>query len=289
MATADTQAQAVEYPELVITPPGRWSAFRLGELWAHRELIYFLTKRELQIRYKQSAFGIAWAVLQPLVFAFVFALVFGVIFKVKPPGDIPYPVFAVAGIVPWQFTAQAISTGATSLVLDADLISKVYFPRLALPISKALGLILDLAIALLVVIIVTIVYGVPISSMVYLVPAFLFLGVITAFALATLLSALNVKYRDVQVLVPMLVQILFFASPVLYPGTFVGDTSGAAWSYIYYLNPMAAVLDGTRWALLNQPAPGAVKILISVVSAGILLTGAVLYFRRAERFFADLI
>jgi lipopolysaccharide transport system permease protein len=289
MSTVDTQAQAVEYPELVITPPGRWSALRLGELWAHRELIYFLTKRELQIRYKQSAFGIAWAVLQPLVFAFVFALVFGVIFKVKPPGDIPYPVFAVAGIVPWQFTAQAISTGATSLVLDADLISKVYFPRLALPISKALGLILDLAIALLVVIIVTIVYGVPISSMVYLVPAFLLLGVITAFALATLLSALNVKYRDVQVLVPMLVQILFFASPVLYPGTFVGDTSGAAWSYIYYLNPMAAVLDGTRWALLDQPAPSAVKVLISIGSASLLLLGSIFYFRRAERFFADLI
>jgi lipopolysaccharide transport system permease protein len=287
MSTAQTQV--VEHPELVIGPPRRWTGLRLGELWAHRELIYFLTKREMQLRYKQSVFGISWAILQPLVFAFVFALFFGLVLKVKVPGDIPYPVFAVAGIVPWQFTSQAINAGSGSLVLDADLISKVYFPRLALPISKALGLILDLAIALVVVVVVTLVYGVSISSMAWLVPAFLLLGVVTAFALATLLAALNVKYRDVQVLVPMLVQILFFASPVLYSGTIVGQTSGEIWSYLYYLNPMATVLDGTRWALLDQPAPSWGKALISIGSASVLLAGAVLYFRRAEQFFADII
>jgi lipopolysaccharide transport system permease protein len=289
MSTAQTPAQALEYPELVISPPKRWSGLRLGELWAHRELIYFLTKREIQIRYKQSVFGISWAILQPLVFAFVLALFFGLVIKVSIPGDIPYPVFAVAGIVPWMFTSQAINQGATSLVQDADLISKVYFPRLALPISKALGLMLDLAIALVVVVVVTLVYGVSISSMVYLVPAFLLLGVITAFALATLLAALNVKYRDVQVLVPMLVQILFFASPVIYSGTIVGQDAGELWSYLYYVNPMAAVLDGTRWALLDQPAPSAAKVLISIGSASVLFTGAILYFRRAEQFFADVI
>jgi lipopolysaccharide transport system permease protein len=175
-------------------------------------------------------------------------------------------------------------------VLDSDLLSKVYFPRLALPISKALGLMLDLAIALVVVVVVTLAYGVSIASTVYLVPAFLLLGVITAFAIATLLAALNVKYRDVQVLVPMLVQILFFASPVIYSGSTVGQTSGEVWSYLYYLNPMATVLDGTRWALLvGQPAPGAVKVLISIASASVLLVGAILYFRRAEQFFADVI
>ena len=289
MSTAQTQAQAVEYPELVIAPPQRWSGMRLGELWSHRELIYFLTKRELQLRYKQSVFGIGWAVFQPLVFAFVLALFFGLVIKVNVPGDIPYPVFAVAGIVPWQFTSQAINNGAGSLVLDSDLISKVYFPRLALPISKALGLILDLGIALVVVVIVTLAYGVSISSMVWLVPAFLLLGVLTAFSLATLLSAVNVKYRDVQVLVPVLVQILFFASPVIYSGATVGQTSGEVWSYLYYLNPMATVLDGTRWALLDQPAPSAAKVLISVGSASLLLIWAVLYFRRAEQFFADVI
>jgi lipopolysaccharide transport system permease protein len=289
MSTAQTQAEAVQYPELIIAPPRRWGGLRLGELWAHRELIYFLTKREMQIRYKQSVFGVSWAILQPLVFAFVLALFFGLVIKVNVPGDIPYPVFAVAGIVPWMFTSQAINQGAGSLVLDADLISKVYFPRLALPISKALGLILDLAIALVVVVVVTLAYGVSISSMVYLVPAFLLLGVISAFALATLLAALNVKYRDVQVLVPMLVQILFFASPVIYSGATVGQTSGEAWSYLYYLNPLASVLDGTRWALLDQPAPSVAKVLISIGSASILMTGAILYFRRAEQFFADVI
>jgi len=142
---------------------------------------------------------------------------------------------------------------------------------------------------LVVVVVVTLAYGVSISSMVYLVPAFLLLGVVTAFGLATLLAALNVKYRDVQVLVPMLVQILFFASPVLYSGTIVGQTSGEIWSYLYYVNPMASVLDGTRWALLDQPAPSVGKVLISVTSASVLLVGAVLYFRRAEQFFADII
>jgi lipopolysaccharide transport system permease protein len=290
MATSDAGAAAV--PELVIRPPGRWSPLKLRELWIHRELIYFLTKRELQVRYKQSVFGISWAVLQPLVFAFIFALFFGFVLKVQTPGDLPYAVFAVAGIVPWLFTAQAINTGSTSLVQDADLISKVYFPRLALPISKALSLLIDLAIALVVVLVVTAIYGVGIASTFYLVPAFLLLGVVTAFAIATLLAAVNVKYRDVQVVVPMLVQIMFFASPVLYGGTQVGDEAGQAWSYIYSINPMASVLDGMRWALYGgtaAPSPGTANILISVGSAAVLLIAALIYFRRTEHFFADVI
>jgi lipopolysaccharide transport system permease protein len=274
-------------PELVIAPPARWRPIDLGELWAHRELIYFLTKRELQVRYKQSIFGVSWAVLQPLVFAFIFALFFGVVLKVQAPNDLPYPVFAVIGIVPWLFTSQAIQNAAGSLVQDANLISKVYFPRLALPLSKALSLVIDLAIALVVVVAVTLIYGVTIASTAWLVPAFLALGVVTAFALATFLSALNVKYRDVQVVVPMLIQVLFFATPVLYSGTLVGDTSGEAWSYIYSLNPMASVIDGMRWALVDQPYPGTVNILISIGSALVLLLASLLYFQRAESFFAD--
>jgi lipopolysaccharide transport system permease protein len=284
-----TPEAQVATPEIVISPPKRWSSLQLGELWAQRELIYFLTKRELQVRYKQSFFGISWAVMQPLIYGFVFALFFGVVVKVPTPGDLPYAVFAVAGLVPWLFTAQAIQNGSTSLVQDADLISKVYFPRLALPVSKALSLLLDLAIALAVVIVVTLIYGVAIAPTVYLVPAFLILGVITAFAIATLLAAVNVKYRDVQVVVPMLVQVLFFVSPVLYSGTLVGDQAGKAWSYIYSINPMASVVDGMRWALLDQPYPGTANILISVASAALILIGALVYFRRAEQSFADVI
>jgi lipopolysaccharide transport system permease protein len=287
MSTAEVQA--AEFPELSIRPPGRWSALELADLWTHRELVYFLTKRELQVRYKQSFFGVTWAILQPLVFAFMFALIFGEVFKQRPPEGIPYPVFAIAGVVPWLFTAQAIQNGAGSLVQDANLIAKVYFPRLALPLAKALSLVIDLALALVVVILVTLIYGVPISSNAYLVPAFLLLGVTTAFSLATFLSAVNVKYRDVQVVVPVLVQIMFFASPVLYSGTQVGDQAGEAWRYIYSINPMASVLDGMRWALLDQPYPGTVNILISCASATLILMGALFYFRRAENFFADLI
>jgi lipopolysaccharide transport system permease protein len=283
------EAQAGELPDLVIRPPSRWSALKLGEVLSHRELVYFLTKRELQIRYKQSFFGVAWAVLQPLAFAFMFALVFGEVFKTKPPNGLPYPVFAVAGIVPWLFTAQAIQNGAASLVQDANLIAKVYFPRLALPLSKGLSLLIDLAIAMGVVIVVTLLYGVSIASTAWLVPAFLLLGVITAFGIGTLLSAINVKYRDVQLVVPMLVQIMFFASPVLYSGTQVGNQAGEAWRYIYSINPMASVLDGMRWALLDQPYPGTVNILISVASALVILLAALFYFRRAENFFADVI
>jgi lipopolysaccharide transport system permease protein len=284
------EAAAAAAPEIVIAPPERWRPIDLRELWAHRELIYFLTKRELQIRYKQSFFGISWALLQPLIFAGVFALFFGVIAKIQPPNDLPYAVFAVAGIVPWLFTSTAIQQGAGSLVLDANLIAKVYFPRLALPISKGLSLIIDLLIALPIVIVVTLLYGVGIAPTIWLVPAFLLLGVVTAFSLATLFAAINVKYRDVQLVVPMLIQILFFASPVLYPGTMVGDTSGHAWSYIYSINPMASVLDGMRWALIDgQPYPGTANILISVGSALLLLLGSLLYFRRAEDFFADVI
>jgi lipopolysaccharide transport system permease protein len=282
------EAQAAT-PELVISPPDRWSSLHLGELWTHRELIYFLTKRELQVRYKQSFFGISWAVMQPLIYGFVFALFFGIVVKVPTPEGLPYAVFAVAGLVPWLFTAQAIQNGSISLVQDADLISKVYFPRLALPISKALSLLIDVAIAFAVVIVVTLIYGVAIAPTVYLVPAFLILGVITAFAIATLLAAVNIKYRDVQVIVPMLVQILFFVSPVLYSGTLVGDQAGQAWSYIYSINPMASAIDGMRWALLDQPYPGDANILISIASAALMLTGSLLYFRRAEQFFADII
>jgi lipopolysaccharide transport system permease protein len=285
MATAQTVT--AETAETVIVPPSRWRPFELGELWAHRELIYFLTKRELQVRYKQSFFGVSWALLQPLAFAGIFAAIFGAVLHYKPPANLPYLVFAVASIVPWLFVSQAIQNGSASLVQDSNLISKVYFPRLALPLSRGLSLLIDLAIALVLAVVITLLYGVPIESTAYLVPAFLLLGVITAFAIATLFSAINVKYRDVQLVVPMLVQILFFASPVLYSGTQVGDQAGRAWHYIYSVNPMASVLDGMRWALFGTPYPGTINLLISVASAAVILLGGLFYFRGAEQYFAD--
>jgi lipopolysaccharide transport system permease protein len=287
MATPETHT--ADYPELLIKPPGRWSALQLGDLWHHRELVYFLTKRELQVRYKQSFFGVSWAVLQPLIFALVFALFFGVVVKIKAPEGLPYLVFVVTGIVPWLFTAQAIQNGSGSLVQDSNLISKVYFPRLALPLAKGLSLLVDLGIALVLMLVVTLVSGVAIASTVYLVPAFLLLSVVTAFGIGTLFAAINVKYRDVQLIVPMLVQILFFVSPVLYSGTQVGDQAGKAWSYIYSINPLASAFDGLRWALLDAPYPGTLNILISVASATVVLLVGLFYFKRSEHYFADVI
>ena len=280
-----TTAEATQHElETVIEPPRGWTPLSIRELWDYRELIYFLTKRELQVRYKQSFFGVSWVVLQPLIFAFVFALFFGRVLKVSSEG-FPYPVFAIVGLVPWLFTAQAISNGATSLVQDSNLIQKVYFPRLALPISKALSLMVDIGIALVVVVGVTLLYGVSIASTAWLMPAFLLLGIVTAFGIGTLLAAINVRYRDVEVVVPMFVQIMFFLSPVLYPGTLVsGD-----WAYIYALNPMASVLNGSRWALLGGTYPGTAEILISIGSALVMTLIALYYFRRTEHYFADIV
>jgi lipopolysaccharide transport system permease protein len=270
--------------ETLIAPPGRWSSLRLGELWAYRELVYFLTKRELQVRYKQSFFGVSWAILQPLTLAFIFALIFGHIIN-TPTDGLPPAVFMVAGVVPWLFTAQAITGSASSLVQDADLISKVYFPRLALPISKALSLVLDLVLSFAVVIVVALLYGEPISSNVVLLPAFVLLGVVTTFSLGALFAAINVKYRDVELVMPMLVQILFFLSPILYPGSKIhGDAR-----YAYALNPLSSALDGIRWALFDTPYPGIGVIAVSVGSALVLLAIAMRYFQRTQHFFADVV
>ena len=278
------EAHAAAGSEILIAPPGRWGSLKLGELWGHRELIYFLTKRELQVRYKQSFFGVSWALIQPLVLAFTFALLFGKLVTV--PSEIPYPVFAVAGIVPWLFTAQAVTNSANSLVQDANLISKVYFPRLALPISKAMSLIVDLVISFSVVIVVALVYGVSIEPTVVLVPVFMLLGVLTTFALGALLAAINVKYRDVQLVVPMLIQILFFASPVAYA---TGQIVKGDWIYLYSINPMVTVLDGLRWAMFGTPAPPDGAIAVSVGTALLLTAVALRYFQRTEHYFADVV
>lgn len=282
MEAAATNIEAA--PEVHISPPSRWAAIDLRELWSYRELIYFLTKRELQIRYKQSFFGVSWAILQPLTLAFIFALIFGVIGT--PTEGLPAAVFMVAGVVPWLFTSQSINNASASLVKDADLITKVYFPRLALPVSQSLSLLIDLAVSFVVVAIITLLYGVHFASTFWLVPAFVLLGVVTTFALGGLFAAINVKYRDVQLIMPMLVQMLFFLSAVLYPGSALFK---GTWAYVAALNPLVTVMDGVRWALYGTTFPGGGEIAISVGSALVLLTIALAYFQRTQRFFADIV
>jgi homopolymeric O-antigen transport system permease protein len=285
MASADIADTVAAAPTQVrIRPPGRWAGIGVRTLAEYRELIYFLTKRELQIKYKQSIFGVGWVILQPLAITFIFALFFGQVANVSSEG-FPYPVFAIVGLVPWLFTSGAVGQSATSLVTDANLISKVYFPRLVLPISKALGLALDLGISLIVLLAVMTAYGVGVSGMAYLVPLFLLLAIVTAFGAGTLFAAINVRYRDVGLIVPVLLQIWIFASPVIYPGSLV---SGPL-QYVWALNPMVSVLDGMRWALLGATAPEPLAVAISTASALTVLSVALLYFSRTEQTFADVI
>jgi lipopolysaccharide transport system permease protein len=271
-------------PEVVIRPPKRWGGFGFPELWHYRELLYFITKRELQIRYKQSLFGAAWAILQPIAYALLFAVIFGRVAGLSSQG-VPYTVFALAALVPWGFASQSVTQSASSLVGDANLLTKVYFPRLVVPAGRVLSLVVDLALALCVLSVFVVAYGVRPSAGLALLPAFLLLAAVTAGALGATFGALNVKYRDVAVVIPLLVQLWFFATPVIYPGTYIKG----AWHYVYAINPMVSVIEGVRWGFLGTPAPDGLSVAISVVSALMLLVAGLVYFRRTERFFADVI
>jgi lipopolysaccharide transport system permease protein len=282
-ASTTVAEPATAAPEVVIRP-GRWAPLRLAEIWEYRELLYFLTKRQIQIRYKQSVFGIAWAVLQPLVLTFVFALFLGRLARVGSQG-LPYPVFAITAFVPWLFFSGSITESAKSLVSEAALVEKVYFPRVMIPLSKILSLLLDLAVALGVVVILILLYGIELDAAAPLLPLFLVLAFITAVGLGILLAALNVRYRDVQVLTPLLVLLWLFATPVVYPGSLVTG----AWEYVYALNPMVAVIEGVRWTLVGTTPPELAVVGISVAVAVLLLGVGALYFSRTERSFADII
>jgi lipopolysaccharide transport system permease protein len=271
-------------PFVRIQPPDR--AIRIGwaELWRARELLYFMAKRELQIRYKQSIFGVTWAVLQPLLYAFVFALFFGSLANVPSEG-VPYTVFALAAVVPWLFTSQGTSQAAASLVADANLLGKVYFPRLVIPVAKILSFLVDLVVALAVLGVFVAAYGESPTAGLALMPLFLLLAFATVCGAGLLLSTLNVKYRDVAVAIPLLVQLWLFATPVVYPGSLITG----AWQYVYALNPLVTVIEGTRWAFLGTDAPALAVTAISTASALALLAAALVYFRRTERYLADII
>jgi lipopolysaccharide transport system permease protein len=270
--------------ELVITPPGRFSGVGLREVWDYRELLYFLTKRGLQIRYKQSYLGFSWAILQPVALSFIFALFFGRLAGLSSEG-VPYPVFALAGLVPWIFTSGAVSGATSSLVEDANLIGRVYFPRVVVPAAKMLALLIDLAVAFASLIVFMLAYGVKPHWTSFYIPLFLLLDFAVVLGFGMFLSALNVRYRDVVVAIPLVLQIWLFVSPVVYTGSLV--TGG--WRYVYALNPMASVLTGMRWALLGTHYPGTGPLLVSIATALLVLVGASLYFRHVENFFADVV
>jgi lipopolysaccharide transport system permease protein len=280
---APTLAASTE--PVVIHPPKRWGSLGLREVWQSRELLYFLVRRDILVRYKQSVLGILWAVGQPLALALIFWIFFGQLAGIKPSNGLPYPVFAFAALVPWMFVSQGVTQAANSLVGDANLLAKIYFPRLALPLAKLGALLVDMGIALVVLLVLMLLFGIGVVPQILTLPLFLAIGIVTALGVGTLFAALNVRYRDVTVVVPLLVQVWLFATPVVYPATLVHG----ALQYVYALNPMASVVTGARWALLDATPPVAGTVAISAAVAFTLLGVALLYFRRTQHYFADIV
>jgi lipopolysaccharide transport system permease protein len=272
-------------PTLIIRPPQGWSQLGLRELWEYRELLYFLTWRDIKVRYKQTALGAAWAVIQPFFIMVVFSLFFGKLAGIKAPAGIPYPVFTFCALLPWQLFAQALQESSNSLVANERLITKVYFPRLVVPIAAVLGGLVDFAIAFVVLLGMMAWYGIIPGLAVLYLPLFILLAVMTALGVGLWLSALNVQYRDVRYTLNFLTQLWMFITPIAYPSSIVPEK----WRAVYGLNPMAGVVEGFRWALLGKTeAPGPL-LAVSVVTVILILVGGLYYFRRMEETFADIV
>lgn len=271
-------------PFIRIRPSQGWVSLRLWELKEYRELLYFLIWRDIKVRYKQTALGAAWAIIQPVLTMVVFSLFFGKLGKM-PSDGLPYPLFSFAALVPWTFFANGMSQGANSLVVSSNLIKKVYFPRLTIPIATVLSGAADFAIAFVVLLIMMLGYGVYPTGKILLLPFFLLLSVITSLGVSLWLSALNVEFRDVRFIVPFLTQIWLFATPIAYPSSMLHEP----WRTLYALNPMVGVVEGFRWALLgSRTAPGPM-IAVSALVSIIILFGGAFYFRRMEKTFADIV
>ncbi len=268
----------------VLRPTSGWVALRPREIWDYRELFYFLTWRDVKVRYKQTVLGAAWAVLQPFMTMVAFSLFFGSLAGISS-GGVPYPVFAFAALVPWTFFATAVALAGNSLVEHERMLTKVYFPRLIVPAAAVLSCLVDFAIAFLVLLGMMLVYGITPSTAILALPFFVVLAAVTALAVAVWLSALNVLYRDVRYTIPFLVQFWLFVSPVAYPSSLVPES----WRVVYGLNPMAGVIEGFRWALLGESDPPGPMLAVSVLVVAALLAGGLLFFRRMERSFADVV
>jgi lipopolysaccharide transport system permease protein len=269
----------------VIEPASRFSRPSLRELWDHRDLLYLLARREVSVRYKQSAIGIAWAVVQPLLLGIVFSVFFGRLAKIPSEPGVPYPAFAVSGMVLWLFFASAMSAVTASTLANRELISKVYFPRVIIPVAAVAQPLVDFAIAFVVVLATLVVYGITPPIQVLLIPFAVVLALATALGIGLWLSALNVRYRDVYLAVPFLIMIGFFVSPITYPFRLV-----PVYLHAYYaINPIVGVLETYRWMLFpTAPWPGAIVFVSIGMSILLVVTGA-FYFQRTEHTFADVI
>ena len=274
----------IDVPTLIITPSRGWASLQLRALWEYRELLYFLTWRDIKVRYKQTTLGAAWAIIQPFFAMVVFSIFFGRLAKV-PSDGLPYPIFAYCALLPWQLFAHSLGEAANSLVGSQSLITKVYFPRLVIPISAVLAGVVDFAISFVVLLGMILYYGIVPSAAVMTLPLFVLLAVATALTAGLWLSALNVQYRDVRYTIPFLTQFWLFASPVAYPSSLVPER----WRVLYGLNPMAGVIEGFRWALLGKGSGPGPMLTVSVLVTIVLLISGAYYFRRMEKTFADVV
>jgi lipopolysaccharide transport system permease protein len=272
-----------EQPTVIIKPsPGL--SLKLKELWDYRELFYFFIWRDIKVRYKQTVIGAAWAIIQPFFTMVVFSLFFGKLAKI-PSDNLPYPIFAYSALVPWTYFANSLTNATGTMVANQQVITKVYFPRMILPVSAALSGLLDFAISFTVLIAMMLFYGIyPTTNIVFL-PLFVLLTIVTALAVGFWTSAANAIYRDVRYVVPFLVQFWLFASPIAYPSSLVPGK----WRILYGLNPMAGVIEGFRWALLGKGTPPGPMLAVSVSIVVVMFVGGVVYFRKAEGTIADVI
>jgi homopolymeric O-antigen transport system permease protein len=276
--------QQYDVPVVRITARRGWLALDLPELWAYRELVYFFVWRDIKVRYKQTVIGAAWAILQPVLTMIVFSLFFGKLAKI-PSGGLPYPIFYYCALLPWMYFSTAMQ-GATSIVVDNQrVITKIYFPRVVLPIASVLPGLLDFAISFGVFLIMMVYYRiVPTASVIWL-PVFLLLAVLTALGVGLWLSALNALYRDVRYVVPFLVQFWMFASPVAYSSSLVP----AKWRWLYGLNPMAGVIEGFRWALTGHGQPPDILLAASSAAVVLLVFTGLVYYHAVEGTIADVV
>ncbi len=283
-STLEIATAADDLPVTRIEPSRGWVSLKLRELWEYRELAYFLVWRDIKVRYKQTVLGAAWAVIQPFFTMVVFSLFFGRLAKV-PSDGIPYPIFAFAALAPWNFFANGLTHSSDSLVGNQNLIKKVYFPRLCIPIASVLSGTADFGISFCVLLGMMLYYGqVPAWNMLWL-PLLVLLALTTALGAGLWLSALNVQYRDVKYTVPFLVQFWMFATPIAYPSSLLQEP----WRTVYGINPMAGVVEGFRWALLHTRTSPGPMIGVSAAAAALLLIGGAFYFRRMEKTFADVV
>lgn len=271
-------------PLVRIRPDEGWFHLDLEAIWQYRELLYFLVWRDIKVRYKQTVIGVGWAIFQPLMAMVLFTVIFSYLAKMPTDGA-PYPLFAYAALLPWTFVSQATARSGTSLVGEAQLISKVYFPRLLIPLAAAASPMMDLLFGFLVLLPLMMWYGVSPSWSLLFLPAFILAGLLTALSVSLWLSALNVRYRDVGHVLPFLLQFWMFASPIVYPASLVPER----WRLLYSLNPMVGVIEGFRWCLLGYHPPDVAVIAMTLLLILALLVGGLVYFSRMERTFADVI